>query len=309
MPSIVNVTALVSALSLAAAGAFAQTAPARPAPPAAAPVAAAPAARPAVSANPVANPVVFAQVHLTVKDIAATKKLWVDGLAGTAVTAGTTDAVKFPGLLVLLHKGESKGGTKGSTVSMVALEVKDLAATVKALKAAKVKLVTREETNNIYTVADDIATIPDQQTVSAVAQTPEEVSVRLIENKKATAPVAFRHIHFAPPTINDAIDWYARAFSATVGNRGFGFESLDLGKQASALMFTMAPGTVVGTAGRSLSRIGFEVRGAALLAKKLQGMGGTLVKPFEKSADIGASSVVVSDPWGTLIELTEGLKP
>ena len=304
MPSIVNVTAFVSALSLAAAGAFAQTAPARPAPPAAAPVAAAPAARPAAASNPV----VFAQVHLTVKNIAATRKLWVDGLGGTAVTAGTTDAVKFPGLLVLLHKGEPKGGTKGSTVSIVALEVKDLAATVKALKAANVKMVTREETNNIYTVTDDIATIPDQQTVSAVAQTPDEVSVRLIENKRAAAPIAFRHIHFAPPAINDAIDWYARAFSAKVGNRGFGFESLDLGKQISALMFTMAPGTLVGTDGRSLSRIGFEVRGAALLAKKLQGMGGTIVKPFGTSADIGASSVVVSDPWGTLIELTEGLK-
>ena len=305
MPSIVNVTALVSALSLAAlslagTAAFAQTAPVRPAPPAAS----APVARPAVSANPV----VFAHLHLTVKDIAATKKLWVEGLGGTAVTAGTTDAVKFPGLLVLLHKGEPKGGTKGSTVSIVALEVKDLAAVVKTLKAAKVKMVTREETNNIYTVADDIATIPDQQTVSAVAQTPEEVSVRLIENKRAAAPVAFRHLHFAPPVMHEAIDWYARAFGATVGDRGFGFESLDLGKQVSALMFTMAPGKVVGTDGRSVSRIGFEVRGAALLAKKLQGMGGTIVKPFGKSADLGASSVVVSDPWGTLIELTEGLK-
>ncbi|MEQ1897863.1 MAG: VOC family protein [Vicinamibacterales bacterium] len=299
MPSIVNVTALVSALSLAAAGALAQTAPTPPAPPAAA----APAARPAA-----ASPVVFAQVHLTVKDIAAAKKLWVDGLGGTAVMAGATDAVKFPGLLVLLHKGEPKGGAKGSTVSIVALEVKDLAATVKALKAGKVKMVTREETNNIYTVADDIATIPDQQTISAVAQTPEEVSVRLIENKRAAAPIAFRHIHFAPPTMNEAIDWYARAFGAKVGNRGFGFESLDLGKQASALMFTLAPGKVVGTDGRSLSRIGFEVRGAALLAKKIQGMGGTIVKPFGRSTDLGASSVVVSDPWGTLIELTEGLK-
>ena len=299
MPSIANVTALVSVLSLATAGAFAQTAPSRPA----APAAAAPVVRPATAANPV----VFAHVHLTVKDIAATKTLWVGGLNGTAVTVGTTEAVTFPGLLVLLHKGAPKGGTTGSTVSIIALEVKDLGATVKALKVAKVKMVTREETNNIYTVADDIATIPDQHTVSAVAQTPDEVSVRLIENKQATAPIAFRHIHFAPPTVNDAIDWYAWAFSAKVGNRGFGFESLDLGKRASALMFTMAPGKVVGTDGRSLSRIGFEVRGAALLAKKLQGMGGTIVKPFGKSADIGAASVVVSDPWGTLIELTEGL--
>lgn len=301
MHSTVTMTALATALSLATAGVFAQTAPARPAAPAAVP--ARPAARP-----PATSPVVFAHVHLTVKDIPATKTLWVDALGGTAVTVGTTEAVKFPGLLVLLHKGEPKGGTKGSTVSIIALEVKDLKATVARLKAAKVKMVTRDVTNIIYTVNDDIATIPDQQTISAAAQTPDEVSVRLIENKQAAAPIAFRHIHFAPPTVADAIDWYAKAFSARTGDRGFGFESLDLGQQTSALMFTLAPDKVVGTDGRSLSRIGFEVRGAALLAKKMQGLGGKIVKPFGKSADIGASSVVVSDPWGTLIELTEGLK-
>ncbi len=299
--SIVNVTALVSVLSLAALGpavAQAQT-PATPAPaPAAAP-------KPAVAA---ASPVVFTHVHLTVKDVAATKKLLVDGLSGSAATAGSVEGVKFPGLFVLLHKGDPAGGSKGSTVSQIGLEVRELAKVVDGLRASKAKMVTREETNMVYTVLADIATIPDRQTVSAVVQTPDGVSFRLVENKKATAPVSFAHLHFAPTSLSETMDWYSKAFGAKTGDRGFGFQSLDLGKQPSALMFTLAADKVEGTAGRSLARIGFEVRGAALLAQKLQRLGGKIVTPAGKSPETGVTTVVVSDPWGTLIELTEGLK-
>lgn len=302
MRSMVNVTALVFVLSLAAAGALAQTPAAKPAAPAA-PAAAKPAA-PAATASPV----VGAHVRLIVKDVAATKKLLVDGLGGAAATAGSTEAVKFPGLLVLLQKGDPKGGTRGSTVSLFALEVKDLAKTVATLKAAKVKFVTREETNYIYTVKDDIATVPDQQTVSAVVQTPDEVSIRLVENKQAAVPVAFRHINLDPPNVTDAMAWYTKAFGAKDGERGFGFQSLDLGKHAGALLFTMAPDKVAGTEGRSLAHVGFEVRGAALLVQTIKAQGGKVVSPLAKSADTGVPTAVVSDPWGTLIELTEGLK-
>lgn len=298
--SIVNVTALVSLLSLAALSpvvAQAQT-PAAPAPAPAAP-------RPAVAA---ANPVLFTHVHLTVKDVAATKKLLVDGLSGAATTAGSVEAVKFPGLLVLLRKGDPKGGSKGSTVSQIGLDVKDLAKVVAGLRASKAKMVTREDTNLVYTVLADIATIPDRQTVSAVVQTPDGVSIRLVENRKATVPVSFGYIHFAAVTLGDAMDWYSKAFGAKTGDRGFGFQSLDLGKQTSALMFTLAADKVTGTDGRSLARIGFDVRGAALLAQKLQRLGGTIVAPAGKSTETGVTTVVVSDPWGTLIELTEGLK-
>ncbi|MGE0393734.1 MAG: VOC family protein [Vicinamibacterales bacterium] len=294
--SIVNVTAFVAVLATAS-SALAQT----PAP--AAPRAAA-AARPAAAASPV----VFTHVHLTVKDVAATKKLLVEGLGGTAAAAGSVEGVKFPGLFVLLHPGEPKGGSKGSTVSLIGLEVRELAKMVEGLRASKAKLVTREETNMVYTVLADVATIPDRQTISAVVQTPDGVNIRLVENKKATAPVSFAYIHFAPANLVDTMDWYSKAFGAKTGNRGFGFQSLDLGKQASALMFTLASDTVVGTEGRSLARIGFEVRGAALLARKIQGLGGKIVTPAGKSPATGVTTVVVSDPWGTLIELTEGLK-
>ncbi len=255
---------------------------------------------------PPASPVAFSQAYLVVKDIAATRTLLVDGLGGTAGTAGTVEVVKFPGLLVALSAGEPKGGTRGSTVSHLGFEVKDLPALVKGLKAAKAKLVTREETNMVYTVADDIATIPDQQTVSAVVQTPDGVNIRLVQNTEAAAPITFRSIHFAPASMADTMDWYVRAFGARTGDRGFGFQSLDLGTRTRALMFTLAPDKVEGTEGRSLARIGFEVKGVAALVKKLQGLGAKVVKPLGK-AETGASSAVVSDPWGTLIELTEGL--
>lgn len=299
MRSMVNVAALVSVLSLAATGALAQTPAAKPAAPATAP-----AAPPAAAASPVAGTL----VRLVVKDVAATKKLLVDSLGGTAGTAGSLESVKFPGLLVLLQKGDPKGGTRGSVVSELALDVKDLTKCVAGLKTAKAKFVTREETNYIYTVKDDVATVPDQQTIQAVVQTPDEVSIRLVENKQAAAPVAFRSVHFTPANVADAKAWYTKAFGAKEGDRGFGYEGLDLGKHANALLFTMAADKVASTEGRSLAHVGFEVRGAALLVQKIKAAGGKIVSPLAKSADTGVPTAVVSDPWGTLIELTEGLK-
>jgi predicted enzyme related to lactoylglutathione lyase len=293
--SIVKLTAVMAVLAVAAT-AMAQT-PAPAAPPAA--------AKPAVVP---ANPVVFTHVHLTVKDAAATKKLLVDGLGGTAAMAGSVEGLTFPGLFVLLHKGDLKDGSKGSTVSMIGLEVRELGKLVEGLRAAKAKMVTREETNMVYTVLADVATIPDQQTVSAVVQTPDGVNIRLVENKKATSPVSFGYLHFAPANLGETMDWYSKAFGAKTGDRGFGFQNLDLGRKAGALKFTLATDKVTGTDGRPLTRIGFEVRGAALLAQKLQRLGGKIVTPAGKSAATGVMTVVVSDPWGTLIELTEGLK-
>lgn len=300
MSSILNATAFFSLLLLTVTPAFAQTPAARPA------THAAPAA--ATAAPSPAGAIVRTAVYLTVKDVAATKALLTTGLGGKAGTAGSLDTVTFPGLVVLIAKGTPAGGTSGSTVSAITLDVKDLKAVVATLKAAKAKLVTRTETNLLYPVVDDIATLPDQQTISAVVQTTDEVNIRLVENKQAAAPVVFRNLHFSPAAIDDTMAWYARAFGAREGDRGFGFQSLDVGTHAGLLRFTLANDKVTGTEGRSLGRIGFEVRGAALLARKLQGLGAKVVKPLGK-AESGATSVVLSDPFGTLIELTEGLKP
>src|SRR5262245_56180184 len=66
--------------------------------------------------TPNANGVSIGHVHLTVRDPEAHKKLWML-LGAQQAKAGTTELLKFPGLFVILTKGESTDGTEGSSVN------------------------------------------------------------------------------------------------------------------------------------------------------------------------------------------------
>jgi hypothetical protein len=59
--------------------------------------------------------------------------------------------------------------------------------------------------------------------------------------------------------------------------------------------------------GRTLSHIGFEIAGLEAFCRRLQSMGVTLDSPYRKNAD-GIATATLTDPWGTSIELTEGLR-
>jgi predicted enzyme related to lactoylglutathione lyase len=199
------------------------------------------------------------------------------------------------------------GGSKGTVVDHIALDVKDIKAAVDKLKTAKATLVTRVESNPVYVVTDEIAYMPDQATSAAFVMAPENMKVELVETKTLATPVAFRHIHFAPPMVTPMKDWYVDNFGAKLGTRGFGFEGLDVAGKTNMLMFTLAGDKVAPTAGHVNDRIGFEVRGLALLVKKLEKAGAKVVRPYGKSSVGPGMSAVVTDPWGTTIELTEGL--
>lgn len=297
LPATMLATALFAATS-----ASAQTAPAQ----------AAPAPKPAVAGAPralSASVVAFPHVHLHLKDMDASRKFWVETLGGASVTGvAGAEAVRFPNLLIFLHPMEAKGGgSKGSVVDHIAFDVRDLKATVDKLKAAKATLATRAETNPIYAVTDEIVSMPDQATSAAIVMAPGDVKVELVEARPLKDPIAFRHIHFAPPTMAPIKDWYIANLGARLGTRGFGFEGLDVAGRPNMLVFTLAADKVGPTAGRVNDRIGFEVRGLALLVKKLEKAGAKVVRAYGKSAIGPGMSAVVTDPWGTSIELTEGL--
>jgi catechol 2,3-dioxygenase-like lactoylglutathione lyase family enzyme len=55
-----------------------------------------------------------------------------------------------------------------------------------------------------------------------------------------------------------------------------------------------------------LDHIAFEVRNLAAFCKRLEAMGVTLDVPYTKGP-AGVASARLTDPWGTSIELTEGL--
>jgi hypothetical protein len=50
------------------------------------------------------------------------------------------------------------------------------------------------------------------------------------------------------------------------------------------------------------------VQGLEAFCKKLEGMGVKFDRPYTKVPALNISIAFIQDPWGTYIELTEGLK-
>jgi hypothetical protein len=49
------------------------------------------------------------------------------------------------------------------------------------------------------------------------------------------------------------------------------------------------------------------VKNLEAFVKKLEASGVTIARPFEKYPEAGITLALITDPWGTDIELTEGL--
>src|SRR3984885_13351976 len=58
-------------------------------------------------------------------DIDAANRFWTT-LGGEPAQLGPLKMTKFPGVLFLMRKGDSKGGTEGSTIEYIGFKVKNL---------------------------------------------------------------------------------------------------------------------------------------------------------------------------------------
>ena len=64
---------------------------------------------------------------------------------------------------------------------------------------------------------------------------------------------------------------------------------------------------MIGTSGRSLDHLGFEIKDLEAFCKKLEAMGIKLNVTYRRAEALGLGVAFVTDPWGTSIELNEGL--
>jgi hypothetical protein len=117
--------------------------------------------------------------------------------------------------------------------------------------------------------------------------------------------VSLHHVHFAGPDNKAMQEWYLKVFGGKPGAPGGTFQSVAL--PGVALNFNQAPAAVAATQGRVVDHVGFEITGLPEFLKKVEAMG---IKPanVRDVPDLGASIAFITDPWGTYIELTEGLK-
>jgi catechol 2,3-dioxygenase-like lactoylglutathione lyase family enzyme len=259
-------------------------------------------------APPNRSGVAMGHLHYKVRDVEANKKFWM-ALGGrpVAAKAGAAEVLKFPDVLVFLSQGESSGGTEGSVVSHVAFRVQSLerieAAGFKVERLAqfpgvayiftpereRIELFDETATNLTFTL-DDGGTDP----------------VAMRHNQKLAGPIAAHHIHLYVPEGSElkAKAWYASVFGGVAGKR-WRYEAVDF--PGINFNFSASPKALPGIRGRMLDHIGFEVSNLAAFCKKLEASGVKFDVPYMKDSS-GIGTAFLTDPWGTYIELTEGLK-
>ncbi len=250
------------------------------------------------------GPIVYGHHHVTATSVDAHKKFWSEGLGGTPVKVGPAEIVRFPNVLVFFTARQPTGGTKGSTVNHVGFQVPNIRAAVDKLKAAGYPMVTRAELPESVPVKDDLGFIKDQNTYVAFTMGPDDTKVELVEVKGAAQPIALHHLHFAAANVDEMKAWYVKTFNAKGGKRG-NFEAADL--PGVNLTFSPSQTPVVTTRGRALDHIGFEVKNLEAFCKQLEAAGIKLDRPYTKVDALNIAIAFLTDPWGTYIELTEGL--
>jgi catechol 2,3-dioxygenase-like lactoylglutathione lyase family enzyme len=271
-------------------------------------VAAAPAT---VSAATIAaeGPVVYGHHHFNTTDMAAQKRFYVDTLGGTLATIGTNnlEVIEFPNVFLFFRPMQQPtGGTIGSTVNHVGFSVPDLQPVVAKIKANGFKMITSESVAATVKVTDDIAAASPTTNI-AFALGPEDVKVEIVEVKTQQAPIQLHHVHFFGEHHAEMRAWYAKTFGAAAQPQAPGQVFVTAQLPGVTLSFSPSPTPTLATQGRALDHIGFEVENLEAFTKKLAADGIPLTVSYRTVPALGIAIAFIQDPWGTNIELTEGL--
>ena len=263
-------------------------------------------------------PVVVGHFHMNATSVAEHRKFWVDTLGGTAGKIGNADIVRFPGIVLFFDQKKPGGPNRGTAFDHIGFAVPDVPAlTTKIVAAGYMLTVGREPVPGKEAAAAQGTQAPYGRFSYILG--PDGTKVELVTSAEpGAAPIVYHHIHFINKQYVEMRNWYARALNATerTGPNTFTdyFAGADLPGVGYSLNFFRWEGdqnvTHVPTKGRATDHVGFEVRNLPAFVKELEGKGITLTEGYKKSNREmgGVATAKITDPWGVLIELTEGLR-
>ena len=222
--------------------------------------------------------------HLMVKDLEAHNRFWT-ALGGVPVQLGQLKMIKVPGVYILARQGDPKGGSEGSTVEYIGFKVKNL-------KESLAKWA-----------AGGIEPLPGGTSTQVFLMAPGDVKLKMTEDKSLSTSIASDELKMNVPNVKEAEAWYAKYFGAKLVKHGK--ETVgDI--PGSNILFTEVKEPAAGTKGRGLDHIGLEVKNLEELCKRLVADGIKLDTPYRAPANVPLGIAVLTDPWGTYIELNEG---
>lgn len=234
--------------------------------------------------------ITYGHVHLNVSNVDVHKTLWVETFGGTFVQKGPLMAVKFPNMLIALTQRAPTGPSQGTVIDHFGFKVRSMPQTLGELRAAGYAVQSE------FTGAEGFP--------NAYVLGPDGLRIEMQEDTTLTAKAIPNHVHFWTPDFVQSLDWYVETFSLTKRSRGSIKTTADAGSVNLSFQTSREP--VVGTKGRVIDHIGFEVKDLAAFCKQLEAKGITFDVPFREVPAIGLKIAFFTDASGVYIELTEG---
>lgn len=249
--------------------------------------------------------------HLNVTSLDEHRRFWVDMLGGTPARFGSQDVIRFGDVLLVLRVQKPTGGTRGTTFDHIGFAVPDVPALTRKLVAAGYRLTEGRAGQGV----------PDSGPSAVYGRFsyllgPDDVKVELVTaaDPKTAPPIAHHHVHYVNPQYVEMRDWYVRTLGATERTGPNTFTDFFAGADLPGIGYMLnffrweIGGTLAGTAGRAVDHVGYEVRNLEEFCRALEARGIRLTRPYGRDPDMnGIATAALVDPWGTVIELTEGL--
>jgi hypothetical protein len=237
--------------------------------------------------SPNASGVAAGHHILRAKDVDAANAFW-STLGGEPAALATIKLTKLPGVLLFISapRGNtpSLGGNHGTTVEFLTFKVKDLKGSLAKWKAAGIE--------------------PMKEYKETTLLGPDDVQVRITEDTKLTTPVAADGVVMNVASAAEVSAWYAKWFGAKVSRSG---QDMIGEIPGIRMVFRETKEAIAPTRGHSVGLLGFEVTDLPDFVKRYQESGGKLDGNVATNAAAKLSVVQLTDPWGTSIEVSQGL--
>ena len=257
-------------------------------------------------------PIRVSHYHLNVSSIAEHKRFWVDTLGGKAGKFGNEETVAFGDVLLFLKQQKPTGGSRGTVLDHIGLASPDVPALAAKVVAAGFRRTVGRET--AATAAQPAGGVSEVYGRFEYLLGPDDVKVEVVTDAKAALPINHHHVHWINPMYVEMRDWYVKALDATPRTGANTFTDYFAGADLPGIGYMLnffrleREGTLTGTAGRVIDHVGFEVRNLEEFCKKLEAKGIKLTQPYRRQGPLNIPTATMVDPWGTVIELTEGLE-
>jgi catechol 2,3-dioxygenase-like lactoylglutathione lyase family enzyme len=233
-------------------------------------------------------------IHLYVSDVSAQQKFWAT-MGGIPVANQRLAMIQFPGVFILLRKGDTKGGTVGSIVNHLGFVWKDLPAAKAKWQAAGYTIEPGEDSNHGYILG------------------PDGIRLEFSGDPSLQTPVKINHVHLYPQDVPAMQAWYSRVLGGVSGRctRAGAPDGTDCVDVAGvSLAMSKSDVALDPLAGRSLDHIGFEVKNLPGFLERMAAEHVTITQGLTASNFVSTMRVAfIADPWGTKMEITEGIAP